>query len=423
MEMAEQIKIFLVALTSVVVGFLARTLIRSGELWELTPVNLGKSRTVLPGFRGFEDIAAAPPATRRGGGFIAASSDHGHFQFVLGEGMHEMIADEGRAREPTRFFRIGSREEERALTLEGAPRDFFPHGLATRGDALAAVNHRRDGEAVELFAIADGALTHRRSLRHDLFVNLNDCALAPSGRRILCTNWRSRPTNDLRDMAEVYLQLPWTNVVSCALDEGTSPDCAEVAAGLQMANGIEVSRDGRRVAVVSSTGTCIVIYEHDEEATALREIQRLDTRASCDNLSWDDRGRLLAACHPKALTFVHYSKQPHERTAPCEVIRVDIDAGQISTLYLDPTGAETSACSVAVVGSDGKLFVGTVHDRGIRVLPPGWKAGVVPQVATRRMNWSAALLMLVTLGAVWSVSVLIILRCCPSEPRGRIKKD
>lgn len=424
MEMAGKIKIFLIALTSVVVGLVARTIIRSGECWELLPVNLGESRTVLPDAHGFEDMAAAPAAEERDkAGLITASSDHAHFQFVLGTSMRELIADAGRAREPPRFFRLGSRGAARELEVRGGPRDLFPHGLATRGAVLAVVNHRRDGDAVELFAIAGDALLYRGDLRHDLLVNLNDCAFTPSGRRLLCTNWRSQTTGSLLDAAELYLQLPWTNVVSCALDEGEPRDCAEVAAGLQMANGIEVSRDGRRVAVASSTGTHIVIYEHDEGATALREVQRIDTRSCCDNLSWDSQGRLVAACSPKALTFVRYSKRPHERTAPCEVIRIDIDAAEVSTLYLDPTGAETSACSVAMVGSSDELFVGTVHDRGVRVFPPGWEARIVPQVATRKINWSAVLLMFVVLGVVWSVPVLIIFRCYHSESRGRKKKD
>ena len=103
----------------------------------------------------------------------------------------------------------------------------------------------------------------------------------------------------------------------------------EVARRIQMANGIEITNDGRFVIVVSTLGKKLIVYHRDTAATAgvvnrltLRESHRIPTPGLCDNLAWiyDKSGvqtsDLLSACHPKALTFVYYSKAPRTRTSP-----------------------------------------------------------------------------------------------------------
>ena len=91
-----------------------------------------------------------------------------------------------------------------------------------------------------------------------------------------------------------------------------------------------------------------------------------------------DGDRLLAACHPRALTFVKYSKAPMTSVAPCEVLQFDNTLNESrrngssvtyprsagSTVYLDAVGDEFSACAVAAV-VEGAMWLGSVHDRGL----------------------------------------------------------
>lgn len=95
--------------------------------------------------------------------------------------------------------------------------------------------------------------------------------------------------------------MPWTNVVACTIRVDTEPQCHEVASGLRMANGIEISKDGTLVAVVASLDRQIILYEtNSTDLTArLQEKKRIETRGSCDNLIWADAAHLLSGCHPK----------------------------------------------------------------------------------------------------------------------------
>jgi len=126
---------------------------------------------------------------------------------------------------------------------------------------------------------------------------------------------------------------------------------------------------------------------------------------------------LLSGCHPKSLTFLHYSKDTETRFAPCEVVSIDVGIGEtgpkrvykdasktsdaaktidlgvvvnpVKTLFLDSTGEIFSGCSVAAVAADGALFIGSVHDKGMMQCPKfAWsKHGVSqPQQMTRRLH-------------------------------------
>jgi sugar lactone lactonase YvrE len=94
--------------------------------------------------------------------------------------------------------------------------------------------------------------------------------------------------------------MPWTNVVACIIKLDENPVCKEVASGLRMANGIEISEDGKTVAVVASLDRQIIIYAANplDFMDPLLEKKRIETMASCDNLIWADANHLLSGCHP-----------------------------------------------------------------------------------------------------------------------------
>ena len=207
-------------------------------------------------------------------------------------------------------------------------------------------------------------LRHSRTESHELMFNLNDCVFRGGEPEVYCTNWRSYETGTLQDAVEVYGQRPWSYVVRCHLLEHT---CEKVADGIKMANGIEMR--GSHVIVVSSLEPAILVYsETDGNRGPLALAHKIRTRGACDNLVWDGENSLLAACHPRALTFVRHSKAPKKHVAPCEVLRVAnvLNASRASKriVYMDSTGSEFSACSVAAKVGDA-LWIGAVHDRGM----------------------------------------------------------
>ena len=428
-----------------VLAFLVRLIHFAGELHLLAPNVPPECTHIADGHHGFEDL------TRVDGGFVAASSDHGHFKFVFGTSMREKLAEKhARASdERARLWFIpddasGSAAE---ITFEGGdfPQGFFPHGLAGAGRTLVVVNHRPDRDALEVFTItrdkSNGVTArHVRSVTHELLFNANDCAISGAADgvgkklRIRCTNWRSQETGTLGDLVEVYGQMPWTNVVGCVADLGAAGapvQCAEVASGLRMANGIEVDADGTRVAVVSSLDKQVVVYAAAADGDVLaplREVRRVGTRGACDNLMWTAAPggggpRLLSGCHPQALTFTWYSKEPHRRHAPCEVVRLAVDgtAGDdpVESLFLDDRGWFVSACSVAAVAADGALLVGSVHGRGVVRCPRGaWERAVRAQAATRSLN----ALRVAALAAVVAVLFAAAPWCCWPCGCGRSSK-
>ena len=137
----------------------------------------------------------------------------------------------------------------------------------------------------------------------------------------------------------------------------------EVARRIQMANGIEITNDGRFVIVVSTLGKKLIVYDRDTAATAgvmnrltLRESHRIPTPGLCDNLAWiyDKSGvqtsDLLSACHPKALTFVYYSKAPRTRTSPvrCSLEFYDLFLHN-NNIYYFSNSATSCASAVSCV--------------------------------------------------------------------------
>ena len=359
----------------------------TGELRQLHDVvaHTGRCTRMHERERGFEDIARFD-----GSAFISLSADHSYFAMKFGISMRDMLKEKAKkGNEPPGVHGYWDGHWRQLKLGATTPTDFNPHGLAARGRigsstaSLLVVNHRATYDTIERFSIRDEhTLQHEQTLAHELLFNLNDCAFAETPGEsdvVYCTNWRSYETGTVMDAIEMYGQMPWSYVLRCRLTDGT---CDKVASGISMANGIAVR--GNYVVVVSSTEPSLRVYKEAFGAFGARILElayTIQTGAACDNLNWDGDNVLLAACHPKALTFVRHSKAPRENHAPCEVIRFEnvIDQARASggptaypraafnatTVYMDSTGRELSACSVAVRDDRGSLFIGAVHDHGL----------------------------------------------------------
>ncbi|XP_057360518.1 serum paraoxonase/arylesterase 1 isoform X2 [Manis pentadactyla] len=138
---------------------------------------------------------------------------------------------------------------------------FNPHGLSTFTDEdntvyLLVVNHPDVKSTVELFKFQEDekSLLHLKTIRHELLPNLNDLvALGPE--QFYATNDHYFVDPYLRSW-ELYLGLAWSNVVYY-----TPNEVRVVADGFDLANGINISPDGKYVYIAELMAHKIHVYE------------------------------------------------------------------------------------------------------------------------------------------------------------------
>ena len=180
------------------------------------------------------------------------------------------------------------------LTAHNFPhKDFHPHGIALLQLAgrtlLYVVNHRRDGDAVEVFQLdADSrVLTYISSLTHPLFRNINDVAAASEGV-LYVTNWIYYAPGTKLNMLETYLQQAWGYTVAC-----TGQDCRVVVEHQKMPNGVVLNADKKTVIIVESTSKTVNVFDRDTETSALALKLTLPTETLCDNIELDAASGLV----------------------------------------------------------------------------------------------------------------------------------
>lgn len=229
-------------------------------------------------------------------------------------------------------------------TLSGG---LTPHGIAVSSDGarLAAID-RAGGNATRIIAgvLSGGAFTPRHVRDDAAFCRAND--LDFSGE----TPWSVRVTLDRAHCGVSWADLKpgatTGRVVTLDLAGAAPPETA--MAGLAFANGIA----GLWVA----------------ETRGWRLSHLLDRPLALpggpDNLSWDDRGGLVAALHPSTPRIAAYVGGLSDR-APTRIVRVGRDRG-VEVLFDDPAGDVFSGATVAVLRG-GVLVAGSVLDAGVMV--------------------------------------------------------
>ena len=324
----------------------------AGEFRTVENIRPGACRTVA-GLPGPEDIAVHPA---RNVAYVSS--------------FDRRAALDGDPR-PGAIFRIGPDGGGPVNLAPDAGPSFRPHGISLHVDrdgreTLFVVNHPGEtlfGDAppdyegpahtIEVFDIAGDRLVRRARLSDPLLVRPNDVA-AVDGTRFYVTNDHGSEPGPMRKV-EDYLRLPWANVV---FYDGTT--FREVAGGLTYANGINLSRDGRRVWVAEVTRSRIREYRRDPKRGSLAETRRVDVGFGVDNISVDaETGDLWLAGHLKLLKFARHAADA-DVDAPSQVERLRFDDDEVhrETVFVDD-GSLLSGASVAV-RRDGQLLIGAV---------------------------------------------------------------
>ncbi len=320
-------------------GFALKTLYDAGEFKVLRPVEPGPCQTVT-GVESSEDITIDALS---GVAFISADDRRGGGQGAIYA--YDLSSDSPVPRNLTGGLAI----------------EFHPHGISFYRDpgggeaSLFVVNHRREGDFVEIFDWRDGRLTLRDSIADPLIRRPNDVAATGPKSFYVSIDHGSRSRWGMA--AEEYLQLARAYV---AYYDGASARI--VAAGFAFANGVNISPDGSRVYVAASVGRTISVFDRNRADGTLKLRYVIDAGTGVDNIEVDRDGNLWVGAHPRLFTFSRYAKDP-SRIAPSQVFKVTFFTGnhfEMEDIYVN-AGDQLSASSVAAVYGD-RLLIGSVFD-------------------------------------------------------------
>jgi hypothetical protein len=255
--------------------------------------------------------------------------------------------------------------------------DFHPHGLAAYKDKASGqtyvmiVNHRRDGDSIEVFKFVVGTpsyLSFVRTESHPLLRHLNDVApVSPTG--FYATNWLKNEPGTWQHLWEILGRQPVSDVVFCDIDPKTQNTTCKLVVeegNIGMANGIEVDPRGY-VYVVGSLDEKLHVYTRNTQTNELTPSHQVKLYSGCDNLFFDNEQNLWSGCHPNAVSFLRHQMN-HDYRAPSQVIRIfnpNTKNAYIQDEFMSE-GNDIAASSIALYHK-GFLYIGAVFDDGVLV--------------------------------------------------------
>ena len=243
---------------------------------------------------------------------------------------------------------------------------FQPHGVSLwlgedGQDLLFVLNHPapksgKPTHTVEVFSIKDEGLEHLRSLSSpELMVMPNDIvAVGPNS--FYFTNTHANPPGAAQ-AAETYLRLSRAKVVyydgkkfSAALE------------GMRFPNGINVTENGQRLWVASTTSNAVREYKRNTTDGSLEFLREIQLNSGPDNIEVDSAGNLWIGSHPKLLAVTALIRDPMA-ISPAQVLRVTPETGSVEEIYLSE-GKPLSGASVASTYR-GRMLIGQIVNDGV----------------------------------------------------------
>jgi arylesterase/paraoxonase len=330
---------------AVVGGWLVWLFNAAGQFKTLTP-HFDGTCTAVTGVVGAEDLTIHP---RTGIAYISACDRRAVIAGKPGKGA--IYAYDLNASSPRPIN----------LTPDADP-DFRPHGISLYvapdgASTLFVINHAGDRNTIEVYDVGETRLTHRTTLSDPLLGAPNDL-LAVTPTQVYVTNDHRYRTGIMRTI-EDYFREPWANVV---LWDGRT--FREIAGGIRLANGINLSPDGKTVYVTSTIGQAVRLYDRDAASGGLTLRGEIPLASGGDNIEVDADGTLWIGAHPKLLTLVRYMDggTPY---APSQILHV-VPRGsgnEVKEVYLD-LGEQISGASVGAVRGK-RLLIGAIADSKI----------------------------------------------------------
>jgi len=241
--------------------------------------------------------------------------------------------------------------------------DMYPHGISLftqdSSSFIYVVNHRKDGDYIELFKYRNDSLLIQKSFSDPMMVSPNDVVGISTSEFYITNDHSSKDTR--QDQKEDFLRFNNRNIIH--YKDGKY---YEAANGLAMPNGINVSNDQRFLYTTTTLGHEFITFSRDSVNGKLKEISRLDLDSGLDNIEVDPDDNIWIGSHPKLLTFLGHAGDP-DKLSPSQVFKLSptstIGEYDVTEVYLE-NGSKISASSVAVKYKDD-LLIGAVFDKKV----------------------------------------------------------
>ena len=336
--------LFAVAIVAVVIGgWFVWLLNAAGQFKTLTP-HFDGTCTVVTGVVGAEDLTIHP---QTGVAYVSAND---RFATQAGRPAHGAIY----------AYDLNMPSPQPINLTPDADPDFRPHGISLYvgpdgSSTLFVINHAGGHNTIEVYEVGERQLLHRATLADPLLVAPNDL-LAVTPTQVYVTN-DHRHTSGMRRAIEDYFRRPWANVV---LWDGKA--FHEAAAGIRLANGINMSADRTTVYVAATIGQAVRVYRRDSASGALTFTREIPLNSAGDNIEVDADGSLWLGAHPQLLTLVRYmsGKAPDAPSQVLHVVRGGDGRERVEEVYLD-LGEQLSGASVAAARGK-RLLIGAIAD-------------------------------------------------------------
>lgn len=253
-------------------------------------------------------------------------------------------------------------------TAAALPDGFSPHGISLyrRADgskALFVISHAGGKHSVEIFDIAGGMLTHRRTVVGPEMVSPNDL-VAVGADAFFVSNDHGNSSGWQRQ-AEDYMRLRQSTV-----QYFDGQKFATALSGIGGANGINVSADGRSLYLSAASERTVHVYDRDPATNALTERAAVAVPGFADNIDVLANGDLLLGLHSKVFPFIEHVGDATKHS-PSHVMHFKPDGkgGFVAgTIYYN-LGEEISGASVGA-SVDKRLLIGSVFEP--KILDCAW---------------------------------------------------
>ncbi|WP_298782392.1 hypothetical protein [uncultured Polaribacter sp.] len=241
---------------------------------------------------------------------------------------------------------------------------FAPHGISIfKKDSIytiAAINHTKEGEFIEIFTLLKQELTHQKTLKNQSILSPNDIVLV-NENQFYFTNDHKYHDGFMR-LLEDYLGLEISNVVFF-----DGKNYKEVANGISYANGINFDKKRNLVFVASPRKFLVKVYQKNND-NSLAFIENIDCKTGVDNIEFDKNDNLWIGSHPNLLHFASYAKGNKE-TSPSEIIKINYkDKGDYTIEQIYMEDGKTMSGSTVAVPFDDLILTGNVMDKHFLIL-------------------------------------------------------
>lgn len=204
------------------------------------------------------------------------------------------------------------------IKIVGFPNATDFHTLGLEYDeptsTLFVTNHAQAGPRVEIFKLdlSTFVATHVQTLVHPLITIPNSIQLLGS-HELYLSNDHYFPSrlHPILSKLETFLGFPWATVVHLTLDTADySVKTARVVARQAFANGVVLFEGGRTLAVASSSGGAVHLYDvAADRSLALRK--KIYLPYLPDNVELKDDSTLLITGHPHMPTLTKWVESRH----------------------------------------------------------------------------------------------------------------